>query len=66
MKNGMDWVSEQPKETGYYWYRKNKNDHIPFIVQVVWLNFKYCNLTTEFNECDGTGEWYGPILPPDF
>ena len=61
----MQWVSEQPREIGYYWYRKNKNDHLPIIVYVAWLNCKYSNLTTKFSECDGTGEWYGPIFPPE-
>jgi len=66
---GYKWIDEPPtvlKGTEYYWYRKDKHDNNPIMVEIHWqghriLGGKFC-----VNPEHLSGQWSStPILKPE-
>ena len=67
----MNWMSVEPKEHGFYWWRENKNDITPIIVKgeiiegVAVLLWYECGSEVCFFEAvfKPFGQWMGPLKP---
>ena len=70
------WTRLLPREDGYYWWRADRNDPLPVILNVMFRSVLLASIefdlfrhmvhgpvTLDIHEFEG-GEWWGPIQLP--